>query len=319
MTKVFVTGGAGFIGSHITRALIKRGYEVVAYDNLITGKKENIQEFEENANFHFVKGDILEYDRLLKEMSGANYVLHQAALSSVVQSFRDPVKTNRVNVDGTINVLLAAKEVDIEKVVIASSSSIYGDTSELPIHEKAPYNPLSPYAVTKVTKELYAKVFNKLYDISTICLRYFNVYGPKQDSKNEYAAVIPKFIIAAIRGKPLTIHGDGRQTRDFVFVEDVVNANLLAMESSAEGNFNIAYGRNVSIVEIAEKILKITSSSSEVVHTNPRLGDIRNSLADISKARKVLGYKPKYNLDKGLIKTVEWFRENTSTTSKQNM
>jgi len=315
VSKVFVTGGAGFIGSNIVEALLRQGYEVVAYDNLITGKKENISEFEENENFRFVEGDILEYDKLLKEMTGASYVLHQAALPSVARSVVDPATTNRINVEGTINVLLAAKEVGVEKVVIASSSSIYGDTPELPKREDMPYNPLSPYAVTKVTKELYANVFSELYDISTICLRYFNVYGPKQDPKSEYAAVIPKFITSALEGKPLTIYGDGRQTRDFTFVEDVVQANLLAMKSSVEGNYNIACGRNISIRELAERILKLTSSSSEIIHVEPRPGDVRHSLADISKAKKELGYKPKYNLDEGLVKTIEWFQEVSSSKS----
>lgn len=315
MSKVFVTGGAGFIGSNIVEALLRQGYDVVAYDNLITGKKENISEFEGNENFRFVEGDILEYDKLLKEMTGASYVLHQAALPSVARSVADPATTNRINVEGTINVLLAAKEAGVEKVVIASSSSIYGDTPELPKREDMPYNPLSPYAVTKVTKELYANVFSELYDISTICLRYFNVYGPKQDPKSEYAAVIPKFITSALEGKPLTIYGDGRQTRDFTFVEDVVQANLLAMKSSAEGNYNIACGRNISIRELAEKILKLTSSNSQIIHMEPRPGDVRHSLADINKAKKELGYNPKYNLDEGLVKTIEWFQEVSSLKS----
>lgn len=307
--RILVTGGAGFIGSNIVGALLKEGYQVVAYDNLITGKRVNISEFEGNENFRFVKGDILYYHKLSREIAGSKYVLHQAALPSVARSVADPVTTNRINVEGTLNVLLAARETSVEKVVIASSSSIYGDTPELPKREDMPYNPLSPYAVSKVSEELYSEVFNQLYDISTICLRYFNVYGPKQDSKSEYAAVIPKFITSALEGRPLTIYGDGEQTRDFTFIEDVIQANLLAMSSDNEGSFNIAYGENISINELAEKVIELTSSSSEIIHVEPRAGDVRHSLADITKAKKELGYEPKYSLDEGLAKTIEWFRK----------
>jgi UDP-glucose 4-epimerase len=305
--KVFVTGGAGFIGSNIISALLKEGYEVVAYDNLITGKKANISEFEGNENFRFVKGDILDYCKLSQEITGSKYVLHQAALPSVARSVADPIATDRINVKGTLNVLLAAREANVEKVVIASSSSIYGDTPELPKREDMPYNPLSPYAVSKTSEELYCRVFSELYGLSTICLRYFNVYGPRQDPRSEYAAVIPKFITSALEGRPLTIYGDGEQTRDFTFVEDVVQANLLAMEGG-EGSFNIAYGRNVSINKLAEKIIELTSSSSKIIHVEPRPGDIRHSLADITRARKELGFKPRFRLEEGLKKTIEWFK-----------
>ncbi len=308
MDKIIVTGAAGFIGSNVVGALLKEGYEVAAYDNLLTGRKENLSEFTTDGNFRFIKGDLLEYDRLLKEMADTRYVLHQAALPSVTRSVKDPATTNRINVEGTINVLFAAKESGVEKVVIASSSSIYGDTPELPKHEDMPYNPLSPYAVSKVTKELYGKVFGELYPVSTTCLRYFNVYGPKQDPKSEYAAVVPKFITSAIEGEPLTIHGDGRQSRDFTFVEDVVNANLLAMKSIAGGNFNIACGSRISIGELARKIVELTGSASDVVHLDPRPGDIRHSQGDITRAEKELGFDPKFSLEAGLKKTVEWFR-----------
>lgn len=303
MDKVFVTGGAGFIGSNIVGALLREGYEVVAYDNLITGKRANISEFEGNRNFRFVEGDILEYDKLLKEMTGARYVLHQAALSSVLRSVTDTVTMNKINVEGTINVLLAAKDAGVEKVVIASSSSVYGDTPELPKHEEMPCNPLSPYAVSKISGELYSKVFRELYDVSTVCLRYFNVYGPKQNT-----AVIPKFIISALEGRSLTVYGDGEQTRDFIFVEDVIQANLLAMKSDCEGCFNIAYGENVSINELAKKIIELTSSSSEIIHVEPRAWDVRHSLGDIAKAKKELGFKPMFRLEEGLKRTIKFFR-----------
>jgi UDP-glucose 4-epimerase len=307
MEKVLITGGAGFIGSNLVGALLKEGYEVVVYDNLITGKKVNIAEFEDNKKFHFVKGDILDYRKLFQEVAKAKYVLHQAALPSVARSLTDPLTTDKINVEGALNVLLAARKANVEKVVIASSSSIYGDTPQLPKREDMPYNPLSPYAVSKTSEELYCRVFSELYGLSTICLRYFNVYGPRQDPRSEYAAVIPKFIVSALEGKPLTIYGDGEQTRDFTFVEDVVQANLLAMEGG-EGSFNIAYGRSVSINKLAEKIIELTSSSSEIIHVEPRPGDVRHSLADITRARKELGFKPRFSLEEGLKKTIEWFK-----------
>jgi len=214
-----------------------------------------------------------------------------------------------VNIEGTLNVLTAAKDAGVEKVVVASSSSVYGDTPELPKREDMPYNPLSPYAVSKVTKELYSRVFGQLYDLPVACLRYFNVYGPNQDPKSEYAAVIPKFVTSALLGKPLTVNGDGLQTRDFTYIEDVVQANLLAMKGNSTGNFNIAYGENISIKELAGKIIALASSTSEIVHVAPRPGDIRDSLADIQKAREMLGYDPEFNLDRGLKMTIEYFKK----------
>ncbi|NOZ83114.1 MAG: SDR family oxidoreductase, partial [Euryarchaeota archaeon] len=285
MSMVLVTGGAGFIGSNLVAALLEQGHRVVAYDSLITGREENIGEFAGEENFSFVRGDILDFERLAEAMRDVEIVLHQAALPSVARSVADPVTTNRINVEGTINVLLAAREAGVERVVIASSSSVYGDTPQLPKREDMPLNPKSPYAVSKAAKEMYARVFSELYGISTICLRYFNVYGPKQDPKSEYAAVIPRFITSALEGRALTVHGDGKQTRDFTFVEDVVQANLLAMDSRTQGNYNIAFGKNVSILELAEMIIELTDSSSEIIHTEPRRGDVRHSLADITKAK----------------------------------
>jgi UDP-glucose 4-epimerase len=308
--RVFLTGGAGFIGSNIVGVLLKEGYEVIVYDNLSTGKRENLKEFEDNSYFHFIEGDILDSERLSEEMTDVSYVLHQAALPSVSRSVMDPAATNRVNVEGTINVLLRARDAGVQKLVIASSSSVYGDTPELPKYENMGYQPLSPYAVSKVAKELYARVFNKLYDTSVICLRYFNVYGPKQDPESEYAAVIPKFINSALTGKDLTIYGDGEQTRDFTFIYDVTKANLLAMNSKFAGNLNIASGFKITINELADKIIKLTSSDSEIVHIAPREGDIRHSLADIKNAKNELGYEPTYPMEKGLSIAVKWFMDN---------
>ncbi|GCC11294.1 UDP-glucose 4-epimerase [archaeon] len=306
--KVLITGGAGFIGSNLAGSLLEQGYGVLAYDNLLTGKRENLLEYESNENFTFVEGDILDFKKLSEKIADAKYVLHQAALPSVARSVKDPRTTNRVNIEGTLNVLTAAKDGGVKRVVLASSSSVYGDTPELPKREDMPYNPLSPYAVTKVTKELYSGVFSQLYEFPVACLRYFNVYGPKQDPKSEYAAVIPKFITSALNDEPLTIEGDGLQTRDFTYIEDVVQANIKAMKGHAAGNFNIAYGENISIKGLAEKIVTLISSSSEIVHKAPRPGDVRDSLADITEAQRELGYNPEYNLNMGLEKTIEWFR-----------
>jgi UDP-glucose 4-epimerase len=309
LDRVFITGGAGFIGSNIVGALLQHEYEVTAYDNLLTGRAENIIEFEDASGFRFVKGDILDFERLSSEMEGSKYVLHQAALPSVARSVKDPRKTNKINVEGTINVLLAAREVSASKVVFASSSSVYGDTPVLPKIEDMPYSPLSPYAISKTAGELYCEVFNDLYDMSTISLRYFNVYGPKQNPEGDYAAAIPRFIESALLGKPITIFGNGEQTRDFSYVEDVVAANILAMKSKSQGIMNIAYGGRTSINMIAESIVNLTGSNSEIVHAEPRPGDIKDSFADITKAKNTIGYLPEKNISQGLISTVDWFRK----------
>ncbi len=305
--KIFVTGCAGFIGSNLVEELLKNNYEVVGIDNFITGRKENI----EGLEFEFIQGDIGDKILLRKILKDVDYVLHQAALPSVTRSIEDPLSANQHNINATLTLLKCCVEENVEKVVIASSSSVYGDSKELPKHESMSYNPKSPYAVTKVAVELYAKVFYEVYDLKTICLRYFNVYGPKQDPKSEYAAVIPKFIYLALKNKPLPIYGDGKQTRDFTFIKDAVRANLLAMQSKATGNYNIAFGKRTSILELAEKIISLTSSNSKIVFEKPRKGDIRHSLASIEKAKRDLGYNPEYDLEKGLKKTIEWFREKT--------
>jgi len=313
--NVCVTGGAGFIGSNLTKKLLERGDDVTVLDNLDTGREENIREFTDNENFKFVKGTIVDFETLKDVFEDVDYVFHEAALSSVSRSTKDPISTNEINVSGTLNVLNSAVDAGVKKVIAASSSSVYGDTPELPKVETMRYNPLSPYAVTKVAGELYMKTFYEIYGLGTVALRYFNVYGPKQDPSSEYAAVIPKFISCALENRDLPIEGDGKQTRDFTYVDDAVDANILAMRTEkANGKvFNIAYGERASINELAGKIIEITNSSSRIVYGDPRPGDVKHSLADITLAKKILGYSPKYDLDEGLEKAVEWFEAKTAS------
>lgn len=306
--KVVVTGGAGFIGSHLAEELAKNN-EVIIIDNLSTGKIGNIQHLLELDNVSFIKGDVRDLELLKKSFENADYVFHQAAIPSVPRSIKDPISTNEVNVNGTLNVLIAARDCDVKKVVYASSSSVYGDSPTLPKKESMLPNPLSPYAVSKLTGEYYCKVFSILYGLKTICLRYFNVYGPRQDPSSQYAAVIPKFISRILNNKPPIIYGDGKQTRDFTFVKDVVYANILAAETQAQGIFNIATGKRISIHDLAHKIMNIIGKHLNIIYDKPRPGDIRDSLADISKAIAKINYKPKYSLDKGLEVTIKWFQK----------
>lgn len=302
---VVVTGGVGFIGSNLVEELTKDN-EVIVIDDLSTGKRENIDE----SKVEFVQGSITDLEHLKKVFEDVDYVFHQAAIPSVQRSVENPLATNEVNVKGTLNVLIAAKVNGVKKVIYASSSSVYGETPELPKREDMSPNPLSPYAVSKLTGEYYCNAFSEVYDLKTVCLRYFNVFGPKQNPSSEYAAVIPKFITRVMRKQPPIIYGDGNQTRDFTFVKDVVRANILAMERDAKGIFNVAYGKRTSINELASKIMGAISLEMEPVHDKPRPGDIRHSLADISLAKDKLGYKPKYSLEEGLEETIKWFQKN---------
>ena len=304
--KVVVTGGCGFIGSNIAEELIKKHY-VVVIDDLSTGRIENIRSLQDKENFEFVRGNITDLGLLKQIFEDVDCIFHQAAIPSVQRSVENPLDTNEANIKGTLNVLIAARDCGVKKVVYASSSSVYGDTPELPKKENMKPNPQSPYAVSKLTGEYYCKVFSDIYGIKTICLRYFNVYGPKQDPTSEYAAVIPRFINRVLNNQPPIIFGDGNQTRDFTFVKDVVKANILAMEKNVEGVFNIAYGQQISINELANKIMEIVGVKLNPVYDKPRPGDIRNSLADISLAKQKLGYMPEYSLEKGLEVTIRWF------------
>jgi UDP-glucose 4-epimerase len=257
----------------------------------------------------FLYGNILDLSFLAEAMADTDGVFHLAALPSVQRSINDPISTNATNVDGTLNVLIAARDCGVGKVVFASSSSVYGDTPTLPKKEDMKSNPKSPYAITKLIGEHYCRVFSEIYGLKAACLRYFNVYGPRQDPNSEYAAVIPRFIKRILAGKPPIIFGDGSQTRDFTFVEDVVAANMLAMESNAEGVFNIAYGHRVSLKDLAEKIMQIAGIKIDLVYDEPRTGDVRDSMADISSAAEMFGYAPKFDLNSGLQKAVKWFQK----------
>ena len=301
--KVVVTGGAGFIGSHLVEKLVGRDYQVIILDDLSTGKMENIEELLKNNNVEFVQGSVTDFPLLKRLFKDASYVFHQAAIPSVLRSIENPQASHEVNVNGTLNVLLAAKENSIKKVIYASSSAVYGDTPTLPKREDMKPHPLSPYAVTKLVGEYYCQVFHEVYKLPTICLRYFNVYGPRQDPNSQYAAVIPRFIKRAFQGDCPIIFGDGEQTRDFTFVKDAVEANILALESDACGLFNIGRGESITINRLAELIIRLAGNNVEPIHQEPRPGDIRHSLADISKAR-TFGYEPKYGLQAGLGETI---------------
>jgi UDP-glucose 4-epimerase len=305
MGKVVVTGGAGFIGSHLAEGLVSRGYRVVILDDLSIGKMEDIKRLLSGGDIEFVRGSITDL-MLLKELfQGASYVFHEAAIPSVSRSIEDPQASHEVNLTATLNVLMAARDSHIKKVVYASSCAVYGDTPTLPKSEDTPPRPQSPYAVTKLAGEHYCRVFEEVYGLRTVCLRYFNIYGPRQDPNSRYSAVIPRFIKRASEGKPPIIFGDGEQTRDFTFVRDAVEANILAAESDATGIFNVGRGEGISINELARLIIRLIGNSVEPVYEEPRPGDIRHSLADISRARG-FGYNPRYNLEAGLEETIRW-------------
>lgn len=282
--RVVVTGGAGFIGSHLAELLVEQGYHVIIIDDLSTGKMANVELLLKKTNVEFIQGSITDLPLLQQLFKGVDYIFHQAAIPSVPRSIENPAVSHEVNVTGTLNVLLAARDNSVRKVVYASSSSVYGDTSRLPKVEDMATSPLSPYAVTKLAGEHYCRVFHQVYGLPTVCLRYFNVYGPRQDPESQYAAVIPLFIKRLSEGKPPLIFGDGEQTRDFTFVKDVVTANIIAAESTATGIFNIARGESVTINDLAKLIAKIMEKNIEPIYQESRRGDIRHSLADISKA-----------------------------------
>lgn len=298
MEKVIVTGGAGFIGSHVAEELAKR-YHVIILDNLCTGKLQNIEELLKKSNLEFVEGTIMDLSLLRKLFNNARYIFHQAALARVPFSVENPQATNEMNISGTLNILLAARENKVGKVIYASSSSVYGDSNTLPEHEDMLPNPLSPYSLTKLTGEYYCNVFNRIYGVSTVSLRYFNVYGPRQDPYSQYALVIPSFLYRVSHNLAPIIYGDGEQSRDFTFIEDVVQANILAAENNAEGTFNIGSGTNITINRLAEIVINLLQKEVKPIYQEPRAGDPRHTLADISKAR-TFGYKPKWKLKEGL-------------------
>ena len=309
MSRVLVTGGAGFIGSHLTAHLLERGYQVRVLDNFATGRRENLHAF--SGDIEVVEGDIQSYERVNKAVAGCDVVLHQAALPSVPRSVQDPLTSNATNVIGTLNVLLAARDHGVRRVVYASSSSVYGRNPELPKREDAPTVPISPYATAKLAAEGYTRSMHGVYGLDTVALRYFNVFGPRQDPTSQYAAVIPNFISALLAGEPPVIFGDGEQSRDFTYVANVVQANLLAMDappSVAGSVYNIACGERVTLNRLVAELRHLLGSDTEPVYAAPRAGDIRHSLADVSRARTELGYEPGVKLREGLERTIAHFR-----------
>jgi len=332
-----VTGGAGFIGHNIVDKLLSQNHNVRILDNFSTGRKANIERVIKNHSLvperdylfvssnelrvrpdkyprlYVIDGDLREADTCWRAVSGVTYVLHQGAVPSVPRSITDPVTTNDVNIRGTLNMLIAARDEGVRRLVLASSSSVYGDTPTLPKVETMPPSPLSPYALSKLTAEFYAVLFNKLYGLSTVSLRYFNVFGPGQDPQSQYAAVIPRFITALLNGNPPAIFGDGEQSRDFTYIEDCVSANLLACKAEgASGRvMNVACGFRTTLNDLFKKIRNITGAAVEPVYEASRPGDVKHSLADISLAKNVMNYSPSYSIDEGLKKTVEWFKKNS--------
>lgn len=309
MSKYLVTGGTGFIGSNIVKKLLEFGHFVRVVDNFSTGRKENIQEFLENDRFGLIEGDINNLETVRLAIKDIDFILHQAAIPSVARSINDPVATHNANSTGTLNVLLAARDNKVKKVVYVSSSSIYGDSPKLPKEESFFPNPISPYALTKYVGEKYCGLFYKIYGLPTISLRYFNVFEPNQDPNSEYSVAIPKFIKAILNHKAPIIYGDGEQSRDFTYVENVVEANILAVHSRVNGEvINIACGERYSLNQIISLINKILGKNIKPIYQSPRLGDIKHSLTNITKASTLLGYKPIISLMRGLEKTIEYYK-----------
>jgi UDP-glucose 4-epimerase len=310
MAKYLITGVAGFIGSNLAHALIERGEEVRGVDNFSHGRRENLDSVLDK--FDFRDADITDMAAMRSACDGVDFVLHQGALGSVPRSLANPLASNHANVVGTLTVLQAARETGVKRVICASSSSAYGDTPTLPKREDMPSNPISPYAVSKYASELYAQSFSNVLGVKTVALRYFNVFGPRQHPTSEYAAVIPKFIRAMLRGEQPTIFGDGTQSRDFTFIDNVVSANLLACVAPAEKAcgrvFNVAAGKNYSLNEVYAMLQELTGFTKPALYGPSRSGDVRDSLADTSRARDAMGYKTLVDFKEGLRRTVEWYR-----------
>ena len=309
MKSYLVTGAAGFIGSNIVEELVRRGERVRALDNLSTGKRSNIEPF--LGNIDFVEGDITDSSVVAEAMQGVDYVLHQAALPSVPRSVADPLLSHEINATGTLKVLLAARDAGVKRLVFASSSSVYGDSPTMPKHEGMPTQPRSPYAVNKLAGEEYTRIFASLYGLPTVALRYFNVFGPRQDPHSAYAAVIPAFIAAMLGNRQPTIYGDGTQTRDFTYVSNVVHANLLACESSSADGMalNVACGESFSLLDLVKHINNLLGTNVEPLFEPERKGDVKHSLAAIDQARERLGYAPQLSFEEGLARTVSYMRE----------
>jgi nucleoside-diphosphate-sugar epimerase len=310
MAKYLVTGAAGFIGSSLVRSLLDRGNEVRGVDNFATGRRENLSEVLGRMDFR--EADLLDLDAMHSACEGVDYVLHQAAIPSVPKSVVDPLGSNRANVDGTVNLLVAARDAKVKRVVYAASSSAYGDTPTLPKYEAMAPNPISPYAVAKLASELYMISFFRCYGLETVCLRYFNIFGPRQDPSSPYSGVLAKFSMQMLKGEQPTIFGDGETSRDFTYIDNAVSANLLACTAPAAecaGRvFNCATGRRITLNETFDALKKLTGYTGKVKYAPERSGDIKHSLADITLAQKHLGYKVLVNFEDGLKRTVEWYK-----------
>jgi nucleoside-diphosphate-sugar epimerase len=310
MALYLITGVGGFIGSSLARALLAKNERVRGVDNFSTGKRENLQEILPRIDFH--EADILDLDAMHKACAGVDYLLHQAAIPSVPKSVLDPLGSNRTNIDGTVNVLVAARDAKVKRVVYAASSSAYGDTPTLPKHEAMKPDPISPYAVAKLASEQYMISFFRCYGLETVSLRYFNIFGPRQDPSSPYSGVLAKFITQMLRGEQPAIFGDGEQSRDFTYIDNAVDANLLACHApapEAAGKvFNVATGQRVTLNETFQLLRGMTSYTGQPQYGPERGGDIKHSLADISRATKHLGYTPKVDFEEGLRRTVEWYR-----------
>ncbi len=310
MALYLITGIGGFIGSSLARELLQRGEQVRGVDNFSTGRRENLTQILGHINFR--EADILDLDAMKNACAGVDYVLHQAAIPSVPKSVLDPLGSNRANVDGTVSLLVAARDAKVKRVVYAASSSAYGDTPTLPKHESMTPDPISPYAVAKLASERYMISFYRCYGLETVALRYFNIFGPRQDPSSPYSGVLAKFITMMLGGKQPTIFGDGEQSRDFTYIDNAVEANLLACKApaaQAAGKvFNIATGRRITLNETFKLLQNLTSYSGSPTYGEERGGDIKHSLADISSAENNLGYKPKVNFEDGLKRTVDWYR-----------
>jgi UDP-glucose 4-epimerase len=310
MATYLITGVAGFIGSSIARAVLAQGDKVRGIDNLSTGKRENLDEIADRVDFR--EADILDLEAVQRASEGVDYVFHEAAIPSVPKSVLDPLGSNRANVDATVNVLVAARDAKVKRVVYAASSSAYGDTPTLPKREDMAPNPISPYAVAKLASEYYMTSFYRCYGLETVCLRYFNIFGPRQDPSSQYSGVLAKFISQMLEGETPTILGDGQQSRDFTYIDNAVDANLLACKAPAHevaGRvFNVATGRRVDLNETFKILKQLTGFSGDVKYGPERAGDVKHSLADMTRAEKHLGYKPSVSFEEGLRRTIEWCR-----------
>ena len=307
--RYLVTGGAGFIGSNTVDELLRRGHSVTVLDDLSAGKEENLAGV--RGKIDFVRGSITDPDTCAKAVRGADYVIHLAARTSVPRSVKDPVETNRINIDGTLNVLVAARDAKVKRLVYAASSSAYGETPTLPKVETMQATPLSPYGVTKYVGELYAQVFGRVYGLENVCLRYFNVFGPRQDPTSQYSGVLSRFSLALLDGAQPQVYGDGEQSRDFTYIENVVDLNLRACEAAgASGKvFNGGTGARITLNQVLQTLGKISGKNATAKYEPPRTGDILHSQADITEARNVLGYEPKVNFEQGLRRTWEWYEK----------